>query len=150
MNFTELKEKLKTTFTTIDFRDKDAANGLHLEFSRKDNKDYKFYICVEPHWNSVLIGARLESDVNGYFWYDSADRTTEDDKEWEKWVVDYVFDTITTLVNYKTRIIQRDGLMFTSFKCEYFDTVWKVVTKNRAVRWTIQVPKIKGSKKIYE
>ncbi len=149
MSSFDIQEKIKRTFKNIEFHDRHSDDQLCLEFSTSKKKDYTFYLWIESLWTTLNIGASLKGNPDKYFWYDSAEKLNMGDEEWVNWAEEYIFRTLDKLVNYETRIIQKDGLVFTSFTCEYFDNEWKELTKNRGFRWTLDTPKIKGQKKVY-
>ncbi len=150
MSAKDLKEKLRGTFKSVDFLDKESNDELYLEFATDKNKDYLFYVWIESSWTTTNIGARLKNDPDGYFWYDSIETSEIVDDSWREWTTEFIVDRISKLTNFETRIIQIDGLLFSWFKCEYFDNTWKSIHRHSGYRWTLSIPKIKGWKKIYQ
>jgi hypothetical protein len=150
MDTSNILESIAKRFPKIYFKSREYSSGeLELEFSADQAKEYLFYLWLWPQI-SLVIGARLVGKPDHYFWYDSTDRTTRDEIEWEKQVHEFIVDTIDKLVNYRTRIIQRDGVFSSSFTCEYFDGNWKVMSKNSALKFIgLNTPKIQGRNKVY-
>jgi hypothetical protein len=145
-----IMENVTKLFPGTYFRPRQYSSGeLELEFSTGQTEEYLFYLWLWPQI-SLIIGARLRSNPDCYFWYESTDRITRDDTDWEKQVKESIVDTIEKLVKYPTRIIQRDGLFSSSFVCEYFDGSWKTMSKTSAIKlFGLCIPKIQGRVKVY-
>jgi hypothetical protein len=150
MNTSNIMESITNRFPRIYFKPREYSSGeLELEFSADQTKEYLFYLWLWPQI-SLVIGARLRGKPDHYFWYESTDRTTRDDIEWEKQVHEFIVDTIDKLVNYRTRIVQREGVFSSSFTCEYFDGSWKVISKSSALKlFGLDIPKVQGREKVY-
>ncbi|PWK16664.1 hypothetical protein LX78_02958 [Xanthomarina spongicola] len=150
MTVSELKEIILNKNQNIQFLEKESDNEVYLEFSTEKNTDYVFFISIESLLTTVDIGAKLNSDINAYFWHQSAEKINTSDKEWNSWIENFILESIKNLSEFETRIIQKNGLIFSSFTCEYFNEKWTKLNTNNGFRWTLKIPKIYGRKKIYK
>ncbi len=116
----------------------------------EQSKSYNFYIWIEGGWTTLNIGATLKSESSKYFWYQSWENFKENDPEWKNELRETTIEQLELLLNNQTRVIQRKGLLATSFEYQYMDSDWTRISKNTALHTNFKLPKIHGRKKIYE
>jgi len=150
MDSRDFLEQLKQHFNSVTFEQKETEHELDVLVVMDEPKPYNFYIWIEGGWTIMDIGAILKSEPTKYFWYQSWENFDRIDSEW----IDELFETATEqldlLLNRQTRIIQRKGLLASSFECQYMNSEWTRISKNTALHGRLRLPKISGRKKIYE
>lgn len=120
----------------------DGTSAIFLELPPAQGADYQFLLYFEPE---MQIHARLLGrDQKQYFWYmpfeDAAYRHDP-----EKLRTAFV-STAEELILRPTRVVQKRGLLFDSFKLEsQRDGRWVQVYKMACLRFAFKVPPIRGT-----
>jgi hypothetical protein len=121
--------------------------SVYIDLPDARNSDYSFTIWLEPE---MQIHARLSKDDfnNCGFWYrafEAAEFRNPDD------LGNAFMEMLKLLLSHETRIIQKHGLLFENFRCEYLSaTGWKRVDANGYFRLGgFIVPVIEGRRRIY-
>ncbi|MEO9965466.1 MAG: hypothetical protein ABJF11_06750 [Reichenbachiella sp.] len=150
MDSSEFLEQLKQRFNSIAFERKETEHELEVLVVTEEPKPYNFYIWIEGGWTIMDIGATLKSEPSKYFWYQSWENFYDVDTKWIDELLETATDQLEILLNKKTRVIQRKGLLASSFECQYMNSEWAKLSKNRALHSNLELPKISGRKKVYE
>ena len=122
-----------------------------MNFKTDFTDKLNFSLWLDKNCNNCQINASFDEKekLKKYFWYYPLGMLKE------KFEIDevkyFMFEAIDKIANYRTRIIQKKGLIFQSFSLEYFDTKkWILFYKHSAFRYgNIEFPKITGDEKIY-
>lgn len=150
MNSNEFLEQLNQRFSSVTFEQKETEHELDVLVVTEQSKSYNFYIWIEGGWTTLNIGATLKSEPSKYFWYQSWENFKENDPEWKNELCETALEQLELLLNNRTRVIQRKGLIASSFECQYMNSEWTRISKNTALHGRLSLPKIKGRKKVYE
>ncbi len=148
----DLKLEIEDKYPTISFKSIREDEYLCLEFSTQFQNDYKFYIWVPADFLSASIGANLiKISDRHYFWYYPYDNYNDDlDRQAE--VRYFLYDILYIVTKHKTRIIQKNGILFQSFNCEYLIcNQWTQLYKHSAFKYgNFKFPKISERMQIYK
>jgi hypothetical protein len=150
MDSREFLRQIKQRFSKVSFHQRETEHELDVLVLTEYAKPYDFYIWIEGGWTIMDIVARLKSEPTKYFWYQTWENFKEDDPKWKKELLKTAIEQLELLLNNRTRVIQRKGLLASSFECQYMNSEWMRVDKNRALHSNIELPKISGRRKIYE
>jgi hypothetical protein len=123
------------------------AVGLYLDLPTPPGADYYFRLWVSPE---IQISARLvDPGASNYFWFMPFQKkafwkTAEESQN----VVD---QTLETLISHETRIVQKRGLLFHTFNCDYKSpTGWKQLYSHVTLRSTeFRLPQTAERKRVY-
>ncbi|NDK54646.1 hypothetical protein [Pontibacter fetidus] len=149
MTSVEFLEKIRQHFDTAIFQPRETEHELDVLILTAEQKLYNYYLWIESNWTTLNIGATLKSAPEKYFWYEACENNYENNLEWIMQLLKYSFRELDKLLNYETRIIQKKGMITTSFECQYLTDKWNRVSKNSIVHSNIALPKIHGRNKVY-
>jgi hypothetical protein len=123
------------------------AGGLYLDLPAAPSADYHFRLWVSPE---IQISAVLLSDgTSNYFWYMPFESAAYGNLASE--LQKALDQTLESLISHETRITQKRGLLFHTFKCEFKSPRgWKRVYGHSALRYTnFQPPQTAERKRVY-
>jgi hypothetical protein len=140
----KIKEKFPIPFTS-----EQKSSYFTFTFSPPPDGDYRFKLYLYKEGN-MSIGAELVNQPNdyNYFWsrlIEQYSKRSIDDMQFE------VIEVLNKILKHETRIIQKRGLLFWHFSCQYHDGgQLKSVGGNSTLRFpNVKVPYPKLSEKIY-
>lgn len=149
----DIKVEIKKRYSDIVFIDKSDNDNLHLEFSTQAQLEYKYSLWFRLNTISASVGATLfNATEKQYFWYypfdpygsDTNEKKIEDCK-------DFLFEALDILTKYKTRIIQKKGLFYQTFICDFLNqNTWARYYKHSALCGNFDFPIITGRQQIYQ
>ncbi len=138
---------LHTRYPFIDFREDTSGKEPVLRFSTPFQTEYDYSIWVSTDKSHSSIGAELkDAGAHNFFWYESYEAYYDGDLN------EFVVATMDILVNHKTRIVQKKGILIQRLTCEYYkDGTWYKFCTQLALRYLgIRCPKIEGRMRIYQ
>jgi hypothetical protein len=122
------------------------AVGLYLDLPAAPAADYHLRLWVSPE---IQISAELLGNVAANcFWYMPFPSSAYGNSEELQKSLD---NTLESLISHETRITQKRGLLFHTFKCEFKSpTGWKRVHGHAMLRFTgRQPPQTAERKRVY-
>jgi hypothetical protein len=124
-----------------------SETAVSVNLPAAHSADYSFWLHFSPEFQ---IGAKLVNDPGdrSYFWYLPFELA--DYKNSAEASEDAFYEILELVLTHETRIIQKDGLILTGFRCEYESNgTWNRVGGLSYVRLTFKLPRIRGRQWTY-